>query len=201
MIYHICVGKEYIVGDNMKVFNTGIIVGRFQPIHKGHEKIINIGLSLCNKVIILVGSSQESGTIRNPFDFEFRKQMITDIFKNKIELGRIVIAKLNDLTNEKDLTPKWGIYVLGKIENEYKLKPNCIIYGKDKNIRKCFTFEDTEKMTEIFVDRKSDNISATMVRELIIQDEKSEFKKYVNRKIYNKYDILKDKLLKIYTKD
>ena len=26
----------------MKVFNTGIIVGRFQHIHNGHEKIINI---------------------------------------------------------------------------------------------------------------------------------------------------------------
>lgn len=43
----------------MKVFNTGIIVGRFQHIHNGHEKIINIGRSLCETLLIFVGSAGE----------------------------------------------------------------------------------------------------------------------------------------------
>lgn len=43
----------------MKVFNTGIIVGRFQHIHNGHEKIINIGRSLCDTLLIFVGSAGE----------------------------------------------------------------------------------------------------------------------------------------------
>ena len=57
----------------MKVFNTGIIVGRFQHIHNGHEKIINIGRSLCDKLLVFIDSYGEVPSFRNPYDYEYRK--------------------------------------------------------------------------------------------------------------------------------
>lgn len=47
----------------MSIFKTGIIVGRFQHIHKGHEKLINIGLELSDKLLIFIGSANESNTL------------------------------------------------------------------------------------------------------------------------------------------
>lgn len=186
----------------MKVFKLGILVGRFQPIHKGHQKLINIGLSLCDKLIIFISSAQESSSKRNPFDYELRLELIKAVLKSKLDSGRIEVYGLNDLTNENDLIPEWGEYVLDNVKKHTNKFPNCIIYGKDNedNIRKCFTVKATEKITEIFVDRKSDNISATMIRQLILQDKKQEFKKYVDHKIYNRYDELKKILNNIYKK-
>jgi len=41
------------------IFNYGLIVGRFQHIHIGHEKLINIGLKLCDKLLVFIGSANQ----------------------------------------------------------------------------------------------------------------------------------------------
>ena len=43
----------------MKQYKLGMVCGRFSHIHKGHELIINKSIELCEKTLILVGSSQE----------------------------------------------------------------------------------------------------------------------------------------------
>ena len=45
-----------------KPFALGILVGRFQTLHAGHQQMIETALSLCDQAGIFVGSSQESGT-------------------------------------------------------------------------------------------------------------------------------------------
>lgn len=47
---------------NMKVYDTGLICGRFQTFHKGHERLVDTGLLLCDRLLILIGSAQECGT-------------------------------------------------------------------------------------------------------------------------------------------
>jgi nicotinamide-nucleotide adenylyltransferase len=54
----------------------GLFVGRFQPFHLGHLKALKWVLERCEKVTVVVGSSQESFTKRNPFTYEERKRMI-----------------------------------------------------------------------------------------------------------------------------
>lgn len=53
-----------------------LFVGRFQPFHKGHLYSLKKCLELADKVIVGIGSSQESGTTNNPYNFETRKQMV-----------------------------------------------------------------------------------------------------------------------------
>ena len=43
----------------MKKYKLGMILGRFQIFHKGHESIINKALELCDEVIILIGSADK----------------------------------------------------------------------------------------------------------------------------------------------
>ena len=70
----------------MKQYKTGLVIGRFQPIHIGHEKIINKALELCDKVIVFVGSSDKSGTKDNPLSYDFRKGLLELIYGNNIEI-------------------------------------------------------------------------------------------------------------------
>ena len=50
-----------------KKFKLGFMVGRFQMLHKGHESLINEGLELCERFVLLLGNSEESRTKNNPF--------------------------------------------------------------------------------------------------------------------------------------
>ena len=55
---------------------TALFVGRFQPMHIGHLDAIEWILEKYRKIIIVIGSSQESRTEENPFTFEERKEII-----------------------------------------------------------------------------------------------------------------------------
>ena len=59
-----------------KPFQLGIIVGRFQTFHTGHLDMVNKACAVCDRVGIFVGSSQESGTLKNPFTYDARYNML-----------------------------------------------------------------------------------------------------------------------------
>lgn len=174
------------------IFDFGIIVGRFQHIHIGHEKIINIGLSLCNKLLVFVGSSQIENTIKNPYNVEYRIELITKIYRNEIKKGRLILSPLIDLENKDELSPKWGKYVISQAKELLGSEPSVIIYGKDKDIFKCFDKKTVKNITEILVDRNIMDISATKIRELLLKDDFLTWKKFANPKIYSEYNNLKN---------
>ncbi len=53
-----------------------LFIGRFQPLHKGHLASIKNIASKADRVFLVIGSSQESGTRDNPFSFSERKEML-----------------------------------------------------------------------------------------------------------------------------
>jgi len=61
----------------------GVFIGRFQPVHNIHSKIINYSLSKYDKTVIIIGSSEASFSLRNPFSDDFRKHMITGCIEDK----------------------------------------------------------------------------------------------------------------------
>ena len=54
----------------------GVFVGRFQPFHKGHLKAVKDILGKVDELVIVVGSSQYSHTLDNPFTTGERIEMI-----------------------------------------------------------------------------------------------------------------------------
>ena len=54
----------------MKPYDTGLVCGRFQTFHKGHERLVDTGLLLCDRLLILIGSAQECGTERKNKDLK-----------------------------------------------------------------------------------------------------------------------------------
>lgn len=57
-------------------YKVALFVGRFQPFHNGHLYALKKCLEIAESVVVGIGSSQESGTADNPWDYETRKEMI-----------------------------------------------------------------------------------------------------------------------------
>ena len=56
----------------------GLLIGRFQPFHKGHFEVIKEIASRVDKLIIGIGSAQESHTFEDPFTAGERHLMISE---------------------------------------------------------------------------------------------------------------------------
>ena len=59
-----------------------IVLGRFQPFHKGHALLLNAALEL-GPTIIAIGSSEAEPSLNNPWSAEERKQMISSWLKGR----------------------------------------------------------------------------------------------------------------------
>ncbi len=67
----------------MKQDRIALLIGRFQPFHKGHLHAVKYILSREKFLYIGVGSALESHTKRNPFTFAERFIMISSVLKNE----------------------------------------------------------------------------------------------------------------------
>lgn len=177
-----------------KPYDVGLICGRFQTFHKGHEKLINTGLLLCDRLLILIGSAQECGTERNPLNINTRTKMLKTIYGDD---PNIMIYGLADMTNENDICPEWGKYLLSNADRYIYKVPEVMIYGNDESRSRWFNVEDLSYMTEVIINRSELNISATMLRELMIQDRRREWMELVNPKLHKMYDELRNELLTV----
>ena len=168
-------------------------MGRFQTFHKGHKQLIDMTRNLCEKTLILIGSAQESGTPRNPFKLETRREMVSQIYAQE----DVIIYALDDMTNEDDICFEWGSYILEHVEKMVGRLPDLMVYGKDESRKGWFSEEDSKKFSEFIVARDKINISATKLREFLVQDKKQEWQKYVPEEIWDKYECLREELLKL----
>lgn len=70
---------------------TGLFIGRFQPFHNGHVDAIKYVLEHCDKVLIVVGSSDKEYEEDNPFSVEERETMIREgLEENNIKNYEII---------------------------------------------------------------------------------------------------------------
>lgn len=60
----------------MEKHDLAVFIGRFQPFHTGHLETVRHGLSVAERVLILVGSSEAAPNSKNPFSFDERCSMI-----------------------------------------------------------------------------------------------------------------------------
>jgi nicotinamide-nucleotide adenylyltransferase len=140
-------------------YKCGLYIGRFQPIHIGHTSIIAKMLIECEKVIVVVGSTQESGTVRNPFSFAERKIFIEQCFRHCLD--RMIIVPVPD-REKVDNDAGWGDYVFDKIKEFCGLVPTVIYEGIEEERSNWY---DHLKVEVARVSRTIIPMSATIVRE------------------------------------
>lgn len=80
----------------MREYHYGVFIGRFQPLHVGHEHVIRAALEQVETLLIVVGSANSTRTIVNPFTYSEREWLLTRAFAHEVATGRIVIIAAND---------------------------------------------------------------------------------------------------------
>ena len=131
-----------------------LFIGRFQPLHNAHLKVIKDILKENDRLIIIIGSSLERNTKLNPFSFKERKEMIDAVLKaNKIKNYSIV--PVPDVYNDK----KWVNLI------ERKVKHFDALYTGNPWTIRCFK-RYGRKVRKIKLIK---GISSTIIRNAIIK--------------------------------
>ena len=145
-----------------KKFKLGFMVGRFQMLHKGHESLINEGLELCERFVLLIGNSEESRTKNNPFTFEERKEMIKTVFGDKVEVYPIISIGIG-------YVPAWGNYIMNTIKFYCGEYPDFVLRGSDDGRSEWLDKAKYDNITEYIISRNLIKVSATQVREKLLE--------------------------------
>ena len=79
-----------------------IVLGRFQPFHKGHEYLVNSAFELAgdNEVMIAIGSASKGWESNNPWTLDERTEMVKSWLTEQNKSATIVgITDINDPPN------------------------------------------------------------------------------------------------------
>ncbi len=132
---------------------------RAQPFHLGHLKVIEWILKKYDKIIIIIGSSNESKTDKNPFTLKERKEMIEKSLKSGIEKEKYEIIGIADFHDDK----LWVESILKKVKFD-------VVFTMNVWTKRCFdAFKIPVEKHPIY-----DDISATKIRNLIKKNEEWE---------------------------
>ncbi len=135
---------------------NGLIIGRFQPFHKGHLEIVKKISKECDKVIIGVGSAQKERESNDPLSGGERIEMIKKTLENRgINFD---IYPIPDI----DCYPAWPSYVRSILPSFQR------VYANSSVVRKLFknTRIETIKVEEI----NRNEYSGTEIRKRIRED-------------------------------
>lgn len=168
---------------NEKPFSLGILVGRFQTIHSGHEQMIRTALALCSRVGIFVGSSQESGTAQNPFPYATRAGLLRLLFGDEIQ-----IYPLPDIGVGNN--GAWGGYVLEHVRAQYGRYPDLLISGKEERRINWFDGVGEVDISELYIP-KTIHISASQMRAFFLDGDRESWQRYTNPILWGQYDTLR----------
>ena len=159
-----------------KKYKVAILIGRFEPFHNGHLANTQRAMNIADHVHILVGSSYQPRSPKNPFTFAERKKMISNVIGKPIP--RLGSAKdnytINPLPDFKYSNNSWISAVQASVATQHPGvddKDICILgYDKDESSWYNHAFPEWD-FVELsgFVEHGSKPIDATKVRELLFE--------------------------------
>ena len=166
---------------------TGIFIGRFQPVHQGHIHAIGVAASQVQKLYILVGSANQCRSIKNPWTYDERKQMLA----LKLHAERITNYEIIPLNDYRYSDTQWMSDVRATIEHFNMGVPTLFGHMKEgndylkwfpelkfKSIEAQYTINATQIREQMF--RDNDPLMPETVRGdyAFYQKEKQLFKDY-----------------------
>lgn len=84
------------MGNTAAKADFGVFIGRFQPLHLGHEHTIRHALNRVERLIVLIGSANMARNPRNPFTYDERRAMLESAFPAEMADGRLIAEPLDD---------------------------------------------------------------------------------------------------------
>jgi cytidyltransferase-like protein len=168
--------RKSSISSQFKEHGTaGIYVGRFNPMHLGHQAMIKgIVDAFGENHLILIGSCNEGQSIRHLFNYEDRATFIQTVFPHAN------IAPLPDF--EDDAT--W-FRALDDMIRLGKLDPAKAVYvgGSEEDVGFYFKNGRNVHIINRYAGKLTVNISAAEIRDALIGNRKAALKKYLDRRI------------------
>lgn len=81
-------------------YDVAVLIGRFQGFHKGQETPLNKALACASRVIVVLGSSYQARTAKNPFTWEERAAMISCTLDEATK-ARVSFVPVRDYYDDK----------------------------------------------------------------------------------------------------
>lgn len=173
---------------------VGVILARLQPIHNGHLALIEKACKENEVVYVLIGSADKFNQ-RNPLPISLRQQLAEEAiqplqgkYHYTTEDGAekdvmVHLMPLDDLTDESDNSHDWGFYLYSKVVS-VTYNPNFTIYYSDgfeiiTTWFPSFLLRNNVSLSLLARNATVEGISATKIRQLILEENDEELKKYV----------------------
>lgn len=135
-------------------------VGRFQPFHNGHLRAIKGILDIHKNLLVIIGSTQESNTNKNPLSYEIRKKMIKSVLIDEgFDLKRVKIVPLPDINDDS----KWVDYLIESVPSFG------VMYTGAEDTRRLFIENGKISVKDV---NFLNGVSGTLVRDKIVKHEK-----------------------------
>lgn len=189
-----------------KTTKIGVFIARFQPLHKAHMYVIEKALQECDKVVIMLGSSNKENMPRNPFNFRLRKELLSESLSNTHDMTKIQIYQFPDWSEENLVTDDavWGHYLYYNIVSRINQKYFTLYYSDDPQIVKNWFDDEVKKYISFcFLDRKKvfEGLSSTKIRQALLNFS-AEDKKYLYKSlpeaVFERVEELREIILKVH---
>ncbi|HET9957081.1 MAG TPA: bifunctional nicotinamide-nucleotide adenylyltransferase/Nudix hydroxylase [Polyangiaceae bacterium] len=105
-------------------FDAAILVGRFQPFHAGHARLLERALAVAPRVVIVLGSAFHARTAKNPFTWQERAEMIRDTLALEAR-ARVTFAPVRDWYDDL----KWSQAVEEAVLERVSPGSRCALVG------------------------------------------------------------------------
>lgn len=179
---------------------VGVFLARFQPLHDGHLYMIEKALKENDKVLIVLGSANKQGMIRNPFSLKLRSRWLKESLLNQSDFDRVQIVELADWSTEtdKEELTEWGHYLYYNIVSNIRQKTFSIYYNDDLDIIQSWFDNEVNKYITIEHSERShifDGLSATKIRQAIIDEDIEYLNRFLPQPVLNNMEHLKDFLV------
>ena len=131
---------------------TAVIIGRFQPYHFGHVKLVDHALEKHDHVVILIGSAGLPRTRKNPWTWNERADMI--IAAHPLDEYRMSVLPIFDVPGDDEA---WAERVVGVVNGAAPVKSEITLVGHRK--------DDTSFYLDLFPDWKLDEVESHGTRD------------------------------------
>jgi nicotinamide-nucleotide adenylyltransferase len=140
----------------------GLMLGRFQPFHKGHLALTKQILNECDELVVIIGSAQFNFVNKDPFSAGERVLMIHEALKEEgIDLSRCyIIPVANDENNAR-----WLAYIRSMVP------PFDVLYSGNDFVKYLARSQDSSFAIKDPAFAEKDEYNGTNIRHLM-QDDK-----------------------------
>lgn len=181
---------------------VNIMIGRFQPITNGHMKCVDAAWKELKvpTVLAMINTKDEKVDDKHPFPSSMLLPIYEKVFEKNPRIEKIILVKNANIVEIGEMLHNEGYEVCSWTCGTDRLES----YEKmaTKYHDKAYLSDDF-KMIEI--KRNDEDISATKVRQALLDDDKKVFASLtplmtIRTRLGDTYNVLREQMLKVYNK-